>query len=432
MSEKQKINILWYTKDLRTVDQESLFKISQEKIPFIALYIIDEDLLVKSQFGFRKLGIYRAKFLLETIDNLKKNLLDLNIPFLLRKGKPKDIFQEIAKQYYIEKIYCQNEYTQEEILLEKEISQVIPNAVWIKSYSQFLIEPAYLYKRIQKIPTLFTTFRKQIERKLQIRQTYEAIPQKKTTVALELTSDNITLQDLDFEDITTDPNTAFPFLGGENEALKRINYYFFESKHLSQYKETRNGLVGENYSSKLSPWLANGSLSPVTIYHEIKKYEDSIESNHSTYWLFFELLWRDFFKFNAIQHGNQIFAFQGIKNRKPQINHSQELITKWRDGQTSSDFVNANMLELKRTGWMSNRGRQNVASYFTKILKQDWRIGAAYFEEMLIDYDTHSNYGNWAYLTGVGNDNMDRTFNMDRQAEMYDPQQEFRKLWLRK
>lgn len=79
---------------------------------------------------------------------------------------------------------------------------------------------------------------------------------------------------------------------------------------------------------------------------------------------------------------------------------------------------------------MSNRGRQNAASYFCKIMKQDWRIGAAYFEEMLIDYDVHSNYGNWMYLAGTGNDNRDRTFNPEKQAELYDPKQEFRRLWL--
>jgi len=70
------------------------------------------------------------------------------------------------------------------------------------------------------------------------------------------------------------------------------------------------------------------------------------------------------------------------------------------------------MIELQKTGWMSNRGRQNVASYFAKDLLLDWRIGAAYFESQLIDYDVHSNYGNWMYVAGVGNDPRDRKFNV--------------------
>ena len=88
------------------------------------------------------------------------------------------------------------------------------------------------------------------------------------------------------------------------------------------------------------------------------------------------------------------------------------------------------MIELNKTGWMSNRGRQNVASYLSKTLNQDWRIGAAYFESLLIDYDVHSNYGNWIYTAGVGNDPRDRIFNIKLQAERYDSNGKFQKLWL--
>jgi deoxyribodipyrimidine photo-lyase len=79
---------------------------------------------------------------------------------------------------------------------------------------------------------------------------------------------------------------------------------------------------------------------------------------------------------------------------------------------------------------MSNRGRQNVASFFARDLQLDWRIGAAYFESLLLDYDVHSNYGNWMYVAGVGNDPRNRKFNVDLQAKRYDPDGAFRKLWL--
>jgi deoxyribodipyrimidine photo-lyase len=89
------------------------------------------------------------------------------------------------------------------------------------------------------------------------------------------------------------------------------------------------------------------------------------------------------------------------------------------------------MNELRLTGFMSNRGRQNVASYFCHDLKLDWRIGAAYFEQQLIDYDECSNWGNWAYIAGVGNDpRPDRNFNIEKQATVYDKNKSYRKLWL--
>jgi deoxyribodipyrimidine photo-lyase len=88
------------------------------------------------------------------------------------------------------------------------------------------------------------------------------------------------------------------------------------------------------------------------------------------------------------------------------------------------------MHELKATGWMSNRMRQIVASYFIYDLDQDWRVGAAYFESQLIDYDVSSNWGNWAYIAGVGNDpRAGRKFNLEKQEEQYDKEKRYQNLW---
>jgi deoxyribodipyrimidine photo-lyase len=430
MPKKQKINILWFTKNLRTRDSELLNNIMQEDMPFLAVYVFDPDFFQQKQFGFQKIGKFRAKFQVESVEDLKNNLAKQNIPFLIKYGKTEDIFKEISERFEVVKIFCQEEWTQEETQLQKKIRGIIPNVVWEKSYSQFLIHPLFVFKTLDKIPMLFTTFRQKIEKNLLIRPEFESenIVYNKENIVVE--SDEISLQSLGFEDFEQDKRSAFPFSGGENAALKRLQFYFSETQHLSCYKETRNGLVGKEYSSKFSAWLSNGSLSAVTIYHEIKKYEEKFGANDSTYWLIFELLWRDFFRYVSLQHKNLIFRKAGIKHDPYFVENNPALIQKWIDGETDSDFVNANMLELKNTGWMSNRGRQNVASYFCKILKQDWRIGAAYFEELLIDYDVHSNYGNWMYLAGVGNDNRNRTFNPEKQAEMYDSNEEFRSLWL--
>ncbi|MEZ7927979.1 FAD-binding domain-containing protein, partial [Cloacibacterium sp.] len=143
-------------------------------------------------------------------------------------------------------------------------------------------------------------------------------------------------------------------------------------------------------------------------------------------------LWRDYFKFIALQHRNEIFYKNGLQSHKNvEFQNNPQKLEQWVSGKTHSEFVNANMIELQKTGFMSNRGRQNVASYFCKNLQLDWRIGAAYFEEMLIDYDVHSNYGNWLYLAGIGNDARDRSFNTEKQAEQYDSDKKFRNLWLK-
>jgi deoxyribodipyrimidine photo-lyase len=135
------------------------------------------------------------------------------------------------------------------------------------------------------------------------------------------------------------------------------------------------------------------------------------------------------------KHHQKYFSLYGLKQQSSnflsQTNQSVEL-SDWINAQTASDFVNANMIELRETGFMSNRGRQIVASYLINDLKVDWRYGAAYFEEQLVDYDVCSNWGNWAYLAGVGNDpRSNRYFDTTKQAETYDRNGDYRKRWLR-
>ncbi|KUJ56836.1 DASH family cryptochrome [Chryseobacterium aquaticum] len=433
MPEKQKINILWFTRDLRIRDNESLYRIMQEDLPFLAVYIFDEDFLNSKQYGFRKIGKFRAKFLLESVLDLEKNLNHKKIPFLKKFGKTQDIFKQISEEFDIQKIFCQKEWTKEEVDLENQIEKVLPNVKWSKSYTQLLLTPDFVKQKLDKIPLLFTTFRQKVEKNLTIRNEFgtENLVYNKSFFDLKLKNNDVTLSSFGFDDFEVNKSSAFPFSGGETGGLQRLKSYFFETKNLSIYKETRNGLVGEDYSSKFSAWLALGNLSAVSVYHEIKKYEAEFESNESTYWLIFELLWRDFFKFTSMQFRDKIFYKNGILDQQYNFRPDQNAITDWVNGETNSDFINANMLEIRNTGWMSNRGRQNVASYFCKILKQDWRIGAFYFEEMLIDYDVHSNYGNWMYLAGVGNDTRSRTFNAEKQAEQYDADKKFRNLWLK-
>ena len=168
------------------------------------------------------------------------------------------------------------------------------------------------------------------------------------------------------------------------------------------------------------------------IYEQVKKFEQKICKNQDTYWLIFELLWRDYFKYISLKYRDKIFMQGGILQKKYTWDNNQKVFHSWINGTTKEPFVNANMLELKFSGWMSNRGRQNVASYLAKDLQIDWRLGAVYFEAMLLDYDVHSNYGNWMYVAGVGNDPRDRKFNVRLQSERYDPSGKYQNIWLQK
>jgi deoxyribodipyrimidine photo-lyase len=433
MQKKQNTTgLIWFRNNLRTRDNISILKAVENHEKVIAVYFFDPKYFSKDKFGFQKTAKFRAKFLIDTVIDLQQNLAKLNITLLTYFSAPENKISTLADDYSVTSIYRQKEWTKEEVDTNKLIKKTLPkNVTFVEDYDQFLYHPETVSKNFSNIPDVFTQFRKKLEKYVTI-QDETTIYKLPSSNQIENATKIPTLNDLGFKDFKINPKTAFPFSGGETEALKRLNYYLFESKKVGFYKKTRNGLVGKDYSTKFSPWLANGSLSAKTIYYQVKKYEAEFGSNQSTYWVIFELIWRDYFKYISLKYDSKIFKIGGILDREYNWNSDKEDIETWINGETKDDFVNANMIELKETGWMSNRGRQNVASYFAKELLLDWRIGAAYFESVLLDYDVHSNYGNWMYVAGVGNDPRDRKFNTQLQAERYDANHKFRKLWLEK
>jgi deoxyribodipyrimidine photo-lyase len=167
------------------------------------------------------------------------------------------------------------------------------------------------------------------------------------------------------------------------------------------------------------------------VYAEVQRYERERVKNDSTYWLIFELLWRDYFHLIALKHGARLYRASGLQGLQLPWRNDVALFDCWRAGQTGYPLVDANMRELAQTGFMSNRGRQNVGSFLTKNLGLDWRMGAEYFEAQLLDYDVASNWGNWNYVAGVGNDARGfRFFNIHKQAQDYDPNGDYMRHWL--
>jgi deoxyribodipyrimidine photo-lyase len=425
--------IVWFKTNLRLTDNEALYAACQSNAQVIPVYCFDHSHFTKTRFETKKTGNFRAAFLLESLANLDENLRKLNSGLVILKGKPEDELYKIAESYKATKIYAQQEISHEEQATEKRVKAALQKLNC--EFKTFESNCLYLENQLpfgrNELPDVFTHFRKLVEKLTKVEHPLPQ-PSKINTPKIEQPIFP-TLQDLDLTKIEPDNRAALAFKGGETEALARLKHYFEETKAISTYKETRNGLIGANYSSKFSAWLALGCISLKTIYNELKIYEETYGENDSTYWLFFELLWRTYFRLVMKKYGHQLFLKEGIKGSKETyaIPNAQKL-EQWKNGQTGVDFIDANMLELKLTGFMSNRGRQNVASYLINDLKQDWRYGAAYFEEQLIDYDVSSNWGNWAYLAGVGNDpRSNRYFNIEKQANDYDKDKQYRNLWLK-
>ncbi|MEM9821323.1 MAG: DASH family cryptochrome [Bacteroidota bacterium] len=417
--------LLWFRNDLRLSDHLALQAALKESDTIVPVYIFDEQWLGKDQWGFQRTGPFRMQFLLESLKDLKEHLQEIGSDLIIGRGDPVVLLKEIAEQYECSTIFASKEYTSEETIVEDRLSQISDLRLF---HNSPMIHPDDVTFEIERMPEVFTAFRKKVERYSEVRPPFKS---PKSISSPNLSSTPIPkLTDFGFEALQIDQRAALPFKGGALEVWNRLEHYFWSSEQLSVYKETRNGLIGADYSSKFSPWLAHGCISARAIYDEVEKYESEVEKNDSTYWLKFELLWRDFFKYTAMRYGNKIFQANGIKDKNKKWGYRPKAMQKWIDGTTGDDFVDANMIELKSTGFMSNRGRQNVASYLVHQLNLDWRAGAAWFESMLIDYDVASNYGNWIYAAGVGNDPRDRVFNTKKQANMYDKSRSYRALWL--
>jgi len=433
MPKQQKTGLIWFTKNLRVLDNYTLQKAVADNNKLIGIFFFDPREFEPTPHGFKKTERYRAKFLLESVIQLRDSLKDLNISLWVAHDKPEETLPELVNRFHIKSIYLQKEWTREEVHALLGVQKRLPAHIEIvEILDQFLFHPDDIPFTEMTIPKVFTDFRKACEKKAFVRpEAIKVNPLPKSNL-LPYTPELPTLEELGFQSFEKDVRSAFPFGGGEKEAQKRLNNYFFKTKRIGFYKKTRNGLLGTQYSSKFSPWLSNGCLSARQVYWNVLDFEKQYYKNQSTYWLIFELIWRDYFKYISLKYRDKIFMQGGILQKKYTWDNNQKVFHSWINGTTKEPFVNANMLELKFSGWMSNRGRQNVASYLAKDLQIDWRLGAAYFEAMLLDYDVHSNYGNWMYVAGVGNDPRDRKFNVRLQSERYDPSGKYQNIWLQK
>lgn len=416
--------LLWFRNDLRVHDHEALFKASQKTAQVFPLYVLDPRIFQEIPIGFSKTGNLRTKFLVESLENLRKNLQSIGSNLIIRIGHPEEIIPQLAKELLIDEVFVSEEVASEETDTDTSVEMALKKeGIKMKFFWQAtLYHLDDLPMEIENLPNIFTQFRNQVEKATKVRSTFP-IPKN---LNFSNTIDIGELPNLDFS-----KTNQTLYKGGEDEALKRLEEYFWQKDLLKVYKETRNGMLGLDYSSKFSLWLANGCISPRYIYEQIKKYETERTQNDSTYWLIFELLWRDYFRFVALKYGNKIFFEKGIQGKTVVWKQHKSIFEKWRLGETGIPLIDANMKELLATGFMSNRGRQNVASFLVKDLQIDWRWGAAWFESQLIDYDVCSNWGNWLYVAGIGNDPREnRYFNILKQAHNYDPKGEYVKFWL--
>jgi len=456
--------IIWFRNDLRLLDNAvvtraaELFKRSGKTAEVVPVYVFDKTFFQTTKRGTERFGAGRAKFVLECVEDLKKSLRERGSDLLVRSGSTVDVIRELTLTGANERtvVLTQEEVTSEETNMDRVVERMIKDRarsgaaaatmerLWGSTLYHIDDIPFDVEGGLKDLPDVFTPFRKKVETKSSTRESMPA-PGKNALGSMPPDVAGLewvpTPSDLPFVSAETTKaceewikdgphgSSVFDFKGGESHALARVKYYLWDSDLLATYFETRNGMLGGDYSTKLAPWLALGCVSPRYVANEIRRYESERVENKSTYWVIFELIWRDFFKFFALKHGNKIFHLHGTTHRRASWKDDEKIINAWKTGTTGYPLIDANMRELAATGFMSNRGRQNVASWLALDAGIDWRYGADWFEQHLLDYDPASNWGNWCAAAGMTGGRINR-FNIAKQTKDYDPTGEYIKTWV--
>ncbi|TVP56385.1 MAG: DASH family cryptochrome [Halomonadaceae bacterium] len=415
-------SLLWFTRDLRVHDNPAL-KLAADSDMLLCTYVVDPDWFRPGRFQSRPMGEHRWRFLWQSLMALEAELKTLGQRLHIAWGNPVEVIPALCQRHGVSVLMRSRLVGSDEAAQWQQIVAALPKVQAAQVETQGLFRELDLPFALEDMPETFSQFRKKVERPL-LPPRPPVDPPRSLPPAPGLPED----------DRGRCPQPVMvendPHQGGEQAALAQLEDFLFTTQGIATYKETRNALDDWSASSRFSPWLANGSLSVRRAAARIADYERQVQRNDSTYWLYFELLWREFFHWNGQFLGDRLFSRDGVSNRARAVSFYPHRFRAWCEGTTQYPIVNACMNQLRETGYMSNRGRQLVASCFVHELGLDWRYGAAWFEEQLVDYDPASNYGNWQYLAGVGADPRGlRQFNLEKQGKTYDPRGDFVERW---
>ncbi|GAA4115281.1 DASH family cryptochrome [Aquimarina addita] len=398
--------LLWFKNDLRLHDNESLIKSIKSGKRIIPVFCFDPRQFDTISLGFPKADLVRIEFLFQSVLDLRKNLKKIGGNLLILTGKPEDLLSELVHRYNCKTVFAEKEFATEELHLIESIEENFNNECNFNfSWGRTLYHINDIPFSIDTIPRTSKAYRIKTQKETKIRPVFP-------------TPDKISVVEIDIDEwgklpVVTkigsnrEKNYSLTYVeGGESKALERLSYYLFESESLTNYRWTRNRSLGLDDSSKFSAYLALGCISPRKIYEEIKIYERDIKKNQSTWWMVFEIVWRDYFTFKLMRFQNAVYHTAGFSKKKLEFNNDKSLFRRWCEGRTGIPFVDAHMRQLNETGYMSNRGRVNCSCFLIHDYLVDWTWGAAYFESKLIDYDVAANWMNWhtqAYETWYTN-----------------------------
>ncbi len=430
--------IYWFRHDCRLEDNPLFHQAVTECHEVLPVFIEDSRLADQTTWGFVRQAQHNCAFKRHMLMHLRAQLESQGSVMWQAHGDSVELLVEWCNELGIQRVYAETVAAEEE---EREIHALRQRGIEVITLFQSTMIDRTLVKPILTyFPMSFTRFRQKVEAQTSRYSAPQLIPLPHLQIAQEWRNSEFA-HTLLYTTLhySLDSRTSLPVHNGvwltdSKQVRTYITDDYLKGGYASSYKATRNQLFGTHYSSKWSVWLAHGILSARTLMAYVNEFENQSGANESTYWLWFELLWRDYFRFLFYQRKTNLFLFQGLStdssSTPPRFN--QSYFYAWSHGQTGVDLIDAAMRELSHTGYLSNRLRQVVASFWLHEYQGNWRVGASWFESQLLDYDVYSNYGNWLYIAGKGTDPRGgRHFNIQKQTDEYDPKGYYREIWLR-
>ena len=398
-------SIFLFHRDLRIEDNIGLIDALNNSKEVIPCFIYDSNLIKKL-----KKAKFRWNFLNESLLDLDENFKKKGIRLQIVEGITEKSLEKIVKKHKIESIFSNTDFSNYSQKRDEKIYQMCKkNKITFHSSLDFLLHNPHDIKTNEDSPyTIYSFFYK----KAKIFPTRNITKNTKKNYSNEIISNSSIIKPkiMDSE-----------IKGGRKEALKILK----NLKNFTDYDKVRD-FPGLNQTTLLSAHNKFGTISIRETYAQIK---EVLGINHT---IMGEIYWREFFNYILFH-----FPYVEKKSFKQKFQdipwkNSEDSLRKWKEGQTGFPIVDAGMRQLNLTGFMHNRVRMIVASFLTKDLHIDWRLGERYFAEKLIDYDTAVNSGNWQWAASTGCDAVPyfRIFNPWRQQERFDLNCNYIKKWI--
>ena len=428
--------LVWLRADLRVSDNTALNRAIASGLPVIAVYIATPMQWYQHYVSGRQIDLIERR-----LHVIKQQLHDINIPLLIIEGDDfsvaTDIIINVCQQYQISAVYCNRQHAWNEKQRDRAVEQALlaQDKQWHCSDDFCALPPGSVVTKQQQMYKVFTPYRNAWLTQF-LMHNYQPVTNSDTVTpsaqCADLLAGNIDAScNIQTFNYTKQDSVLWPVDEG---AIQQRLQMFCETK--AEYYQQQRDFPAIDGTSCLSPYLAIGALSArqclSTLLQTLPQCVEINKDNGAFVWLS-EVVWREFYNhlLDSDERLSKNQPFQLYTDNVRWLENSDH-VHAWQQGQTGFPLVDAAMRQLATTGWMHNRLRMITASFLTKDMLCDWRIGEQWFMQQLIDGELASNNGGWQWAASTGTDAQPyfRVFNPTTQSERFDPNGEFIRQWL--